>query len=279
MSLYMKLYGIAERYKSDILIIGDFISSTGETLDLARLLAKHQRAFTNEDRASLHALIDAMTEATTATDKKRKQDWHKSIKTTAGANEIIVDFVKAFKNQEFFAEMALVYIISFQEGFIKDYLEELLASRIELLRSSKSLSYEEALRFNSITSLKRHLAEKETDTIGYGSIDDLNVYLIIHNRGTVNEIYRSKLNMAHQVRLSSEDPTSGGCSASLERDIAPATFVAFVTCRRGGRIGPGFGGRADAAGSTRPGKHPSPRRRSRRPMLRLQQRSRQHGHA
>ena len=54
------------------------------------------------------------------------------------------------KSKEFLAEMALSYIISFQEGFIKDYLEEVLFNRPKLLISSKNLSYEDALTFSSL---------------------------------------------------------------------------------------------------------------------------------
>jgi hypothetical protein len=81
------------------------------------------------------------------------------------------------------------------------------------------LSYEEAVVFGSIKSLRRHLARSETEALGYRSIDDLGAYLqtkfnlavqeqafwprvreasyrrnlIVHNRGMVNERYSSKL--------------------------------------------------------------------------------------
>jgi hypothetical protein len=127
--------------------------------------------------------------------------------------------------------MALSYIVSFQEGFVKDYLEVVLSNRPELLKSSKSLSYEDAVGFSSIADLRAHLARNETDALGYRSIDDFGVYLetrfnvtiqqesfwpslreasyrrnlLIHNRGIVNERYISKINPEKsQVKLETD---------------------------------------------------------------------------
>jgi len=119
----------------------------------------------------------------------------------------------------FLAEMALTYLISFQEAFVKDYLKTLLVERREMLKSGKQLTFEEVCSFSSMPDLIEHLANKEIDQISYGNIDDvakyfenhLNIMLsdkfsgwnslreasyrrnvILHNRATTNRLYCSK---------------------------------------------------------------------------------------
>jgi hypothetical protein len=229
MSLYKELNAIVERYKGDLLLIRKFVNSTLEGLDNARkIVERHKDNITDEDLKALLAVARALKETANETltrrannlPRGRKKNWGKTIKTTARANEIILKTASGIKSKGFLAEMALSYIISFQEGFTKDYLEEVLSNRPELLKSGKSLSFEDAVRFSSIATLRRHLARSETDALGYGSIDDLATYLqrkfniliqeepfwpsvreaiyrrnlIIHNKGFVNEIYRAKIN-------------------------------------------------------------------------------------
>jgi hypothetical protein len=67
--------------------------------------------------------------------------------------------------------MALVYLVARMEAFLKDYLIELLVMTPDALRSSATLTYKEALAFDSISSMQRGLAEKEAERLGYGSID------------------------------------------------------------------------------------------------------------
>jgi hypothetical protein len=131
---------------------------------------------------------------------------------------------------------------------VKDYLEELPCGRPELLKSSKNLSYDDALRFRSIKNLSRHLARCETDAIGHGNVDDLATYLqrryeiqvqqeafwlsvreasyrrnlIVHNRGVVNEIYRSKIG----GRVGSQLDTNGAYLSSVLRAIND--FIEYI---------------------------------------------------
>jgi hypothetical protein len=207
------------RYKGDILIIRDFVNSTYETLDdLGKVFEEHKSELTNEDAEALVAIAEALKEAADEGPRKNKP-WGKTVPTTFRVSQIITGAVQNMKSKEFLAEMALSYIISFQEGFIKDYLEQVLYSRPKLLISSKNLSYQDALSFNSISSLRRHLAKSETDILGHGGIDDLEAYiqkkfnisvqqepfwpgvreasyrrnLITHNRSVINKIYREKI--------------------------------------------------------------------------------------
>jgi hypothetical protein len=225
MSLYAKLNEIVKHYKSDIIFIRDFVNSTDDSLDFSKIMKKHKDALTKEDLAAMRAVGQLLAEVPPKPNKGWKR--HGTVETTARANEIILAAVRRLKNREFFSEMALAYILTFQESFVKDYLQEVFTSRSELLRSKKSLSYEDVLEFRSIISLRRRLAKNETDNIGYGSIDDLDIYsrnkfnisidkelfwpqlkeasyrrnLIIHNRGIVNDVYRRKIGL-HQAESS-----------------------------------------------------------------------------
>ncbi len=123
----------------------------------------------------------------------------------------------SIKQRTFFSEMALVYLVSRLEAFLKDYLQAMLLQDPRRLRSSTQLTYEEALRYPSMPALRRALAEREAEALGYKSIDEVEktlhkkfdvrlsnfpswqstreiVYrrnLLVHNRGVINDIYRS----------------------------------------------------------------------------------------
>jgi hypothetical protein len=219
MSLYSKLDGIVKNYQGDILIIRDFVNSTYETLDnLSKVFDEHKSELTNEDAEALVAIAEALRQVADEGLRKKKPSG-RTVPTTFRASQMIIKVIQAIKSKEFLAEMALSYIISFQEGFIKDYLELVFYNRSKLLISNKNLSYHDALSFNSISNLRRYLAKSETDILGYGGIDDLEAYfqkkfnisvqqepfwpgvreasyrrnLIIHNRSVVNKVYREKI--------------------------------------------------------------------------------------
>jgi hypothetical protein len=242
-----KLDRVVRRYKGDIALINEFIDSTMATLgDLEKVFEQGRDRLTPEDSKVLRALAKALTEASDIS--KRKRDWELSMPSTPEVNDLLLRAAKTIKSKTFLAEMALCYIVSYQEAFAKDYLEELLCGRPELLKSSKSLPYEDALRFRSIKTLRRHLARCETDVIGHGSVDDLAAYLqrkfkiqvqqeafwssvreasyrrnlIVHNRGVVNEIYRSKIG----GRVGSQLDTDGAYLSSVLKAIHD--FVEYI---------------------------------------------------
>lgn len=115
--------------------------------------------------------------------------------------------------------MALSYLVSHFEAFIKDYVRAVLLAQPSMLKSSSTLTFEEAVNHRSIKQLRNALAEKEVEGLGYGSIDDISNYflkkfsidlarflqwerlresvyrrnLVIHNQSRVNSIYRRKV--------------------------------------------------------------------------------------
>jgi len=121
-----------------------------------------------------------------------------------------------YKYREFLSEMTLSYLISYQEAFIKECLRIILISRKSILKSKKKqLTYEEMCKFQSIKSLISHIAQKEVNELGRGSVDDISKYfdnqfdlsfekfsnwqilreaayrrnLIVHNKGITNDVY------------------------------------------------------------------------------------------
>ena len=118
-------------------------------------------------------------------------------------------------NIDIFAEMSLVWIISLQEAFIKEYLKTLLVRRPEIMKSSKQLSYEVICSYTSMENLLEGLAQREVDESGR-NIDQVAKYfedrlgislpsllpnwealreanyrrnLVVHNRGITNRIF------------------------------------------------------------------------------------------
>lgn len=120
-------------------------------------------------------------------------------------------------------EMALIYVVTLMEAFTKEYLVHLFSQKPALLKSSKSITYEEVLSFDKFSDLNNFLAEKEVEQVSYKNIDQLAEYvnsklkleinasiswwnicreanyrrnLIVHNRGIVNKTYMSKIKTA-----------------------------------------------------------------------------------
>jgi hypothetical protein len=169
-------------------------------------------ALTAQERAQLRSVGEMFLKATKP-----------GVKTTVHVSENVTQLVwriaGSVKQRTFFAEMALVYLVSRLEAFLKDYLQAVFLQDPRRLRSSAQLTYEQALRYPSMPALRRALAEREAEALGYKSIDDVEralkerfgvrlsdfpkwqlvrevVYrrnLVVHNRGVVNDIYRSKI--------------------------------------------------------------------------------------
>src|SRR5215208_2127900 len=73
--------------------------------------------------------------------------------------------------------MALIYIVTLLEAFVKEYLTYLYSKKPVLLKSSKTITYEEILSLDRMPKVYSLLAEKEVEQISYKSIDQLADYL------------------------------------------------------------------------------------------------------
>jgi len=119
--------------------------------------------------------------------------------------------------QGFLSEMALVYLIALQEGFIKDYLFALLTARRELLRSEETVTYRELAAFESLDSMIAYIAQRKIDELtgidevakffekrlGLSLENDFRSWtqlveancrrnMIVHNQGKTNKTYCRK---------------------------------------------------------------------------------------
>jgi hypothetical protein len=227
---------------SEIRSIQEFAAQTHDSLAHAK---PKPGDLTAEEIAQLRQVGEALFQAASKTSKKSQKPF--SIKISKRVSEIVVGVAKPIKQRGFLAEMVLSYLVSHLESFIKDYLLEVLLSNPNMLKTNATLTYSEALSHTSIKQLRRSLAKKEVDALGYGSIDDISTYfqkrlnidlgrygawdalreaiyrrnIVVHNQGRVNDVYKRKVGRA-----------SG--STSIHTDLAyvdsvATTILEFIT--------------------------------------------------
>jgi hypothetical protein len=211
MSLHKQLRSVVKSYISEIGLLRDFVVNVDKTLS-RKLKRKPKKEFTQEHAEELRAVGEAIKNAVNG----KSSDTH--IEISEEISNFILQKIIPIKHKSFLSEMALSYLISYQEAFIKDYIYEIFIHRKNLLRSGATITYEEINSHSSMKALIRALAQKEVDSIGYGSVDDTAEYLkkkfniditkhnkwvelreanfrrniIIHNRSRTNDTYCKK---------------------------------------------------------------------------------------
>jgi hypothetical protein len=134
--------------------------------------------------------------------------------------EIKRELINQIKIPEFVRNMCLTYLISSFENFLKNCLRLYFFYQPNVLKSQKTLGYEQIINSKSIEEVISTIIEKELMELFYKSIDDINDYLkikiglnlkqnnkwnvfrerffrrnvITHNEGISNEIYSNKIN-------------------------------------------------------------------------------------
>lgn len=211
-----RLETVVKSMRAEIEMIKEFANETDSTLAQKRPKVPDV-SFNEKERKELKQVGQTLL---SAADKSENGD---SITVTTMVSDrvghYILQALAPHKKRAFLAEMALAYLISHLEAFIKEYMLQVLILHPQMLRSSNTLTFEEAANFTSITALRAGMAEKEVENLGYGSIDDVAQYfkkklnislsdfqgweqlretvyrrnLIVHNQGRVNEIYRKKV--------------------------------------------------------------------------------------
>jgi len=192
-------------------------------IKLIRDLARDGDGFLGSQAATLPAAQSAQEAAELRSVgemfvKPTKPGVKRTIHVSENVTQMVWHIAGSVKQRTFFAEMALVFLVSRLEAFLKDYLQAMLLQDPRRLRSGAQLTYEQALRYPSMAALRRALAEREAEALGYKSIDEVEkalnkkfgvrlsefpswpavreiVYrrnLLVHNRGVINDIYRSK---------------------------------------------------------------------------------------
>lgn len=205
--------------RAEIELIKEFAHETDSTLAQKRPKAPDV-SFNEKERKELKQVAQALLSA--AEKLESGESGESFMVTTLVSDRIAHYFIQALsphRKRVFLAEMALAYLISHLEAFIKGYMLQVLILHPRMLRSSNTLTFEEAANFTSIAALRAGMAEKEVESLGYGSIDDIAQYfkkkinislsdfqsweqlreavyrrnLIVHNQGFVNEVYRKKV--------------------------------------------------------------------------------------
>lgn len=211
-----RLLEIHKQLSGDLALVKDFAVLAEKSLEFPPKLDAGQFNLNGEDRAELKRVSE---ELSALLDKGQKGHPRLSVTVKSeGAGNFIFALVRPLKQRHMVAEMATVYVVSKFESFIKDLLLVIFQSKPEMLKSGKVITHEDALSHSSRRSLVATLAEKEVESIGYGSVDDLQEYLqkklsinisehkaweivreasyrrnlIVHNGGKQNQIYAKK---------------------------------------------------------------------------------------
>ena len=210
------------------------------------------------EKSTLERRADALDDQQRKQFKTDLQAYISKRKRVQELSGLALDYVAAAAN-DFWLEkrlanltdMALIYVVTLMEAFIKEYLTQLYCKKPILLKSSKTITYEEIIALDKMPRVHTLLAEKEVEQVSYKSIDQLAEYLnaklrlgiddnclwwplckeasyrrniIVHNRGVVNSQYVSK---------ETEAPPAGtklGVSISYleERTKAIKDFVKYT---------------------------------------------------
>lgn len=212
MSLLKEIESIITLYKDDIKQIENFIGGIEKSIK-RKTKRKPKAGFSKEEKKQMENFVEILSGV--IEDKNNKK---LSIKVSKNVSLRIVQLALSVKHEEFLYNMALSFLIAHQEGFIKDYIFQILLHRKSMLKSGNKISFEELLNFRSIKELIKDLAQREVDTLGYGSIDDINIYfekkfnialsefkrwellreanyrrnILIHNKGRTNQKYCEK---------------------------------------------------------------------------------------
>ncbi len=212
MSLLKELESLTTLYKNEIKQIEEFIDSIEKSIK-RKTKRKPKAGFSNEEKKQIENFVEILSGLI-----EDKNDKKISIEASKNVSMLIGQIALSVKHKEFLYNMALSFLIAHQEAFIKDYIFQILLHRKSMLKSGNKISYEELLNFRSIKELTKNLAQREVDTLGYGSIDEINNYfekkfnialskferwellreanyrrnIIIHNKGRTNQKYCEK---------------------------------------------------------------------------------------
>jgi hypothetical protein len=253
MSKLERLRTIAEEMRSEISSIRDFARETDTTL-ATKSPGRPDTPFTSEEKEELKNVSAALLAATASPTPTGEIVLTTTVSEKVG--HYLLQIMSPVKQRSFLAEMALAYLLSYLEGFVKDYLLQVLVDNPRMLRSGATLSHEQALSYQSMKHLRRGLAEQEVESLGYGSIDDIGAYfmkklnvslaaferwpdirehayrrnIIIHNKARINETYRKKVNYkGSRARLHTDMAYVVGAATNM---LALIDFIHSETTKR-----------------------------------------------
>jgi hypothetical protein len=90
----------------------------------------------------------------------------------------VLDIPKKYR--DFLNQLTLVHALTLLESFIKTYISRIFKKNTTFLISDKKLAVAQLVKLQSKSQLLDLLVENEILSIGYKSLDKLNIYLISH---------------------------------------------------------------------------------------------------
>jgi len=216
--LSKRLYKIKAKYWSEVLTAEEFIDSVSNTIQMS--IKEAQKIITNFSREE-HEEFDQFKEFLRKAMAGKKPKRISVLHGKAGAWAWAI--ARPLRHESLVGEMALVYLISIQEAFLKDYMKEILRANTQMLMSRKQMSHEDICSHSSFEALLDTLARREVDELSHGGVDDFaDAYerrfhlrfsafqewqalreasfrrnIVIHNRGRANETYRAKVGIVN----------------------------------------------------------------------------------
>ena len=245
-TLEQALTDVCKRFLGDIHLVQEFLREIGSFLVEKQKKAKpKQKQFGKRDVQELKKLIAFFDSFI----RKGPPKWNKGKSLTLHSEplgKLVMGLAIPIKHKGLLAEMTLTHLISQEEGFLKEYIFNLLVFRKELLKSNKQLTYSEVCESDSLDTLLRRMARRETDALGHGSIDDFAKYikerlgtdvtlfpewnriressyrrnLLAHNGGVTNDTYCVKVGFKKRgIRLSTKTRYTSRVAAVISHFI------------------------------------------------------------
>lgn len=254
MSKVLTLEAIAKSTRTDVKLIREYALESDNLL-ATKLSMVPDTPFTSQEMAQIREVSQLLSSL--------KPTKNGVVLSTSPVSSRVSNFVMQvaapIKQRTFLAEMALVFLVSSLEAFIKDYVLQVLIDNPKMLRSGEPIKREYALGFSNMKSLCRALAELEVESLGYGSIDDVakhfekklgvtlsnfgdwyalreNFYrrnLVVHNRSLVNETYRKKVEYKGNTKILDVNMAYVGCAAARILDFID--YVHFEIAKKHGK--------------------------------------------
>jgi len=207
MSLQKELTSIRDNYIDELKTLIAFYETIEKSLTRKLKKKKSVRWTENDDDGPTELIID----------NSARQISNDPL--SDAINIVLSDSFTQIRNLRYLSEMGLSYLVCFLEAMLKDYLHQVFVCRSSSLKSEHKITYKEVLSYTSIKAIVDGIAKKEVDKLGYGSIDNAANYyeakfhinlaeyegwdqiveasyrrnLIIHNKGTTNEIYCKRI--------------------------------------------------------------------------------------
>lgn len=166
-SLGKDLTSLNKQFSYEIDLIRKFVKLTDQSLS-RRSRALPKKLFTEDQSKLLIELLD------TADKGKRKRSAPITLPNELEA--ILVRHIEPLKHKGFLSEMSLTYLVTYFEAFVKDTVECILVHRPNMLMDVMNITFEQVQSVTSMKDLRRSIAQKEADKLGYGSIDDIHKY-------------------------------------------------------------------------------------------------------